>query len=195
MKKLFLVLAALLAIVLPKTVQAIDAEGIYVGGLAGINFLNSDKSSHHHHRRGREDFKAGWIGGGYVGYRMCEGFRGEFEASFRSNKHKHAHRPVQTWSFMFNGYYEVPMCWCIVPYVGAGIGWDNVKHRTCRSDIETESRHRRDHRDDFAWQLMAGGFYPIDDCMTVGLEYIFHKNQAFKHFFNNTVAVRIDFFL
>jgi opacity protein-like surface antigen len=68
MKKLFIMLVALCALALPKAAQAVDTEGLYVGGLAGFNWLNNSKDSH-------EDFKIGWIGGLNLGYRMCSGIR------------------------------------------------------------------------------------------------------------------------
>lgn len=190
MKKLFVMLAALLAIALPQASQAMNTEGMYVGGLGGINWLTSDKS--------HENYKAGWLAGGYVGYRMCDGIRGELEATYRGNKHKHAHRPVQNWSFMVNGYYELnqfmPCDWCVTPYVGGGIGYDRTKYRKCSDrTVETQSSNTR-HTNGFAWQLMVGGLYPIDECMEMGLEYRFHKNEGVKHLYNNAIDLRVNWF-
>lgn len=201
MKKLFVMLAALLAIALPKTAQAIDVEGMYVGGLAGFNFLCVDGQKHHHHHKDR--YKVGWIAGADVGYRMCNGIRAEAEVSFRSNKHRHAHRPVQTWSFMANGYYEIDLdscgcsCWGINPFIGGGVGYDWTKHKTCRDflvELESEHRHRRkDHKNGFAWQLMTGVLWDIDDCMEVVIEYRFHKGHI-KHHYNHTVDFGVHWF-
>lgn len=195
MKKLFVMLAALLAIALPQAIKAVDVEGIYVGGHGGLNFL-SVSSSHHHHNKDR--YKIGWIGGLDIGYRMCNGVRAEAEISYRANKHKHAHRPVQTWSFMTNGYYELNLDgWCMSPFVGAGIGYDRTKHKTCHGReiiVENGARRRHhDHKNGFAWQLMAGVLYDIDECMEVVVKYCFHKGHL-KYHYNNTVDFGVNFF-
>lgn len=193
MKKLFVMLAALLAITLPKTAPAVDVEGFYLGGLGGFNILTS---SHRH-----DDYKLGWIAGGDIGYRFCNGLRAEAEISYRANKHKHAHRPVQNWSFMANGYYEIVPCgWCITPYLGAGIGFDKTKYKACHPVSHTinkkgetvEVKHN-DDKNGFAWQLMAGVLYDIDDCMEVGVEYRFHKGPITR-LINNTIDLRVNWF-
>lgn len=220
MKKLCVMLAALLAVVLPEAAPAIDAEGIYVGGLGGVNFLNAEREKNHHHdnlnfrnhRRHRDNFLAGWIAGLDIGYRACEGYRVEVEATFRENKLKSrsarrdlingiccSRRPAKTWSLMANGYYEISQCWCVTPYIGAGIGYDNVDFKRCRNRLfDSSTRHHRNRNDKggFGWQVMLGGLMPLDDCMEAGLEYRFHMNQAFKHFnlYNNALLVKINWF-
>lgn len=201
MKKLFVILAALLAIALPQAAKAVDVEGIYVGGLAGLNFLSVGGSSHHH-RHHKDRYKIGWLGGLDLGYRMCNGIRAEAEVSYRGNKHKHAHRPVHTWSFMANGYYEInPCCWCITPFIGAGVGYDRTKHRTCRREpsiiivdgIERRRHRHKDNKNGFAWQLMAGGFWELDECLEAVIKYCFHKGHIKNHY-NNTVEFGINLF-
>lgn len=189
MKKLFVMLAVLCSLALPKVAQAVDVEGPYVGGLAGFNWLTNSKNSH-------EDFKIGWLGGLNVGYRMCSGIRAEAEAVYRRNIHKHANRPVQIWSFMANGYYEFGNfgCFCITPYAGAGVGYDRVKHRRCSNSLVSESNS--DKNSGFAWQVMLGGLYDIDECMEVGVEYRLHNCTAkrVKNFYHNSLDFRINYF-
>lgn len=196
MKKLFLILAAFLAVAMPKASEAVNVEGMYVGGLAGFNWLTSTKSHSHN------NFKAGWIGGLDVGYRWCGGYRAEFEASYRSNKPKHSNHAVEVWSFMANGYWEVTDCWCITPYVGAGIGYDTGKNRRHHhhhdvvvgaAPVSDHHHHHKNKENGFAWQLIAGGLYDIDECMEMGVEYRFHKNHL-KNLYNNTVDFRINWF-
>ena len=187
MKKLFIMLAALCAIALPKAAQAVDTEGMYVGGLAGFNWLTNSKDSH-------EDFKIGWVGGLNLGYRMCSGIRAEAEVAYRRNIHKHANRPVQNWSFMANGYYEISgmNCFCITPYVGAGVGYDRITHRRCNGSESSVSSKNSG----FAWQFMLGGLYDIDECMEMGVEYRLHNCTAkyAKNFYNNALNFRINWF-
>lgn len=209
MKKIFLILAAVMAIAIPKAAQAVevDTEGVYVGGIGGLNFL---QYSNGHHEK--VHFKAGWLAGALVGYRWCNGIRLEGEATYRYNQIKsierghhdhdsgsgsstllsgetHHHKArvrghIRTWSFMANGIYEIPVCWCIIPYVGAGIGYDATQLKACRSHGSENG---------FAWQVLAGGLYPIDDCMEMGLEYRFHKGKV-KNLYNHAVDVKFDFF-
>lgn len=191
MKKLFLILAALVAIALPKASQALDVEGFYAGGLGGLNWIQD--SGHP-----KYEFKTGWLAGGFIGYRWCGGFRAEAEATYRHNKVKHLKfhgetfrvgGNLHTWSFMANGYYEIPFCWCITPYVGAGIGYDNTKRSSCNSS----SNSNKNKKNGFAWQVMAGGLYPIDECLEMGLEYRFHKGKPEK-LYNHAVDLRLNWF-
>lgn len=196
MKKLILMLAALLAIALPKVAQAdffdfcCDSEGVegfYLTGDAGLNFL------HYKHKHTTIDFKPGWLVGAHAGYRWCMGVRTEAELTYRYNRSKtfkeegfpkvHIGGHLRTWSFMGNILYDIPLCWCITPYIGAGIGYDSTKIKACKNGSENG----------FAWQIIAGGLYPIDECMEMGLEYVFHKGKE-KGLNNNSVDVRFNFF-
>lgn len=188
MKKLFFALAALMAIALPKAAQAVDVEGTYASAIGGLNFLSYDRDHY------SVNFKAGWLAGAAIGYRFCEGFRVEGEAIYRYNrtkdvKFKHQDRVhigghLRTWSFMANGIYEVPVCWCVTPYVGAGIGYDTTKVQVCNV---------KGDKNGFAWQVLAGALYPIDDCLEMALEYRFHHGKE-KDLYNNSVDLRLNWF-
>lgn len=187
MKKLFLFLAAVLTLSTPKTIQALDNEGIYISGISGLSFLNYDK------RHTRTEFRIGWMGGLDLGYRFCSGFRVEGEVAYRRNVlHKvkpfnqHSEKEkgsVQVWSFMARGLYELPFDYRLVPYLGAGVGYDNGRARV---------NFKRD-LDGFAWEGIAGLIYPIDDCLELGLEYIYHQGNQ-KKFHNNTVGLKLNWF-
>lgn len=190
MKKLFILFTALLAIASPKAAQALDVEGFYAGGLGGINFLN------YKHSGVTVDFKPGWMAGAYAGYRFCNGIRAEGEAVYRYNRtktikahnihHQHISGHVRTWSFMANGLYDFDVdCWCLVPYLGAGIGYDNTKVSAC---------HENGNANGFAWQIIAGALYPIDDCMEMGLEYRYHQGKQQHHLQNNSVDLKVQWY-
>lgn len=194
MKKLFLLLTALLAIAAPKAAQALDVEGMYAGGLGGINFLD------YKHKGVTVDFKTGWMAGGYLGYRFCNGIRAEGEAVYRYNRtktikgdthgvhipHQHIKGHARTWSFMANGLYDFDVdCWCLVPYLGAGIGYDVTKISAC---------HEHGDENGFAWQVIAGALYPIDDCMEMGLEYRYHQGNQDRHLHNNSVDFKVQWY-
>lgn len=191
MKKLFLMLAAVAAMALPQAATAFEGEGTYAGLLGGVNFAS------YHTKHATFSFKPGLIVGGYVGYNFCGDFRAEGELSYRYNKinsikikhfdRAHVKGHLDTWSFMANGYYNIDMCWCVVPYIGAGIGYDITQVKSCKG------RKSKDENG-FAWQVIAGGLYPIDDCFEIGLEYRLHSNTAPKNFYNNAVDARFNWF-
>lgn len=176
MKKIIFILAAMFACIAPQTSQAIDVEGIYVGGQAGFNFM--------HYKKGHFDpsFKAGWLAGVHGGYRWCNGIRAEGELSYRRNNAKHCGN-LHIWSLMANGLYEIPLCWCVTPYVGAGIGYDSAK----------QSSHHGKKLNGFAWQLITGLLYPIDDCLEMYVDYKFHHGNK-KDFYNNTIDIGLNWF-
>lgn len=193
MNKLFVLLAALMALSLPNAGQAIDVEAAYVGGLAGVNFAQ------YHKNDVKVTFEPGLVAGGLIGYRWCGGFRAEAEVDYRWNriksvklKHvetekKKAKGNLTTWSFMANGLYEIPVgCFCITPIIGAGIGYDATKLKACRGK-------KLGDKNGFAWQLIAGGLYPIDECIELGLEYRYHRGPA-KKLNYNAVDFRINWF-
>jgi opacity protein-like surface antigen len=187
MKKLFILLAALCALALPKTIQAMDLEGPYISGISGLSFLNYDK------QHIRTDFRIGWMGGLDLGYRFCSGFRVEGEVAYRRNvlhRIKPYHQKfvrtkgnVQVWSFMARGLYELPFDWHVTPYLGAGVGYDNGRGRVV---------FKRE-LDGIAWELIGGALYSIDDNLELGLEYIYHQGNKRK-FHNNSVGLKLNWF-
>lgn len=166
MKKLFAMLATVCTLALPTAMQA--AEGFYVGGQGGVNFL--DVNAHHSHLKTDVGYNLGIVGG----YKWCNGISAEAEITYRRNDVRHISGDIHTWSYMVNGYYDLPVCWCVpvTPYLGAGIGYD-------RTELKIH-RFGRGHSDEFAWQLMAGLNYEFCNNVVVNAEYKFHDINA-KH--------------
>lgn len=187
MKKLFVFLTILSTLILTKPIQAIDIEGPYISAISGLSFLEYDK------QHIRTDFKIGWMGGLDIGYRFCRGFRLEAEAVYRRNVldkvkpyKQHSEKikgNVQVWSFMAKGLYEIPIGCHLTPYIGAGIGYDKGRARVI---------FKRE-LDGFAWELIAGFLYPIDDNLELGLEYSYHQGNQ-KKFHNNNVGLKLNWF-
>lgn len=185
--KMLSIILVLLALTLPKAAPAMDIEGPYISVISGLSFLDYDK------RHIRTDFKVGWMAGLDLGYRFCSGFRLEGEVVYRRNVlktikpfHQDPIRlkgSVQVWSFMARGLYELPLNWCLTPYLGGAIGYDNGRARVC---------FKRE-LDGFAWELIGGALYPIDDNLELGLEYIYHQGSQ-KRFHNNTVGLKLNWF-
>jgi len=199
MKKMMILLAALAAVIAPIGVSAIDVEGMYVGGLGAASFLDSNRR--HHHRR--QEYNVGWAAGGLLGYRWCEGWRAEFEATYRDNKPRKHRRGgnYRSWSFMFNGYYDFTdwsCCLCdITPYVGAGVGYTTertrFRHRRRNDVVVLSGRNNHHSRHGFAWQVMAGLSYPICECAEISLEYTFHKGRE-RRFYHHDIGGELKYY-
>lgn len=169
-------------------------------------------------RRGRNkhvDFDTGVAVLGFGGYRFCGGFRVEGELAYRYNKAKkgkshcnnfdgsgsssnrrhHKKGELTQFSYMVNGLYDIPVGWdcgCnpIVPYIGVGIGGSNQrwkKHHQFNFDV-SHRRHRKNEKNGFAWQVIAGLSYVIDCNFDASLEYRFFKGSA-PHFYNHAVGL------
>lgn len=175
MKKLLALIVIMLAFTIPTMGKA--QEGYYFGALGGVNFMDSHFLNQRHCK-----FDAGCNFGIVGGYAWCAGWRLETEVSYYHNQYNlHGtdvdalettyHGNVHLWSAMINGYYEIPdwECWCITPYVGAGIGVDNV-HQSIKICKEKSTGSCTG----FAWQLMAGLNYLVFDEVVLSAGYKFH---------------------
>lgn len=151
--------------------SGIQADNFYAGGFGGINWATNAR---HHHK-----YKTGYILGLDAGYRWCNGFRAEVEFSYRNNRVRKnydngdsRHANTQLYAGLVNALYEFDAldCWCIKPYVGGGIGYASEK-----------KAGKGNHKESgFAWQLIAGVAYPLNDCVDLDLSYRFFKSKE-KH--------------
>ncbi len=169
MKKFICLMASLVGLVATTGVQA---DNFYAGGFGGINWATN---AHHNHK-----YKTGYVLGLDAGYKWCNGFRAELEFSYRNNRVRRnfdggssRHRNNQLYAGLVNVIYDFDAldCWCIKPFVGAGIGYASEKKIRANGD-------RRHHG--FAWQLIAGVAYPLNDCVDLNLQYRFFKSVE-KH--------------
>ncbi len=196
MKKLAALLTALIPLVSTATVQADPWEGFYAGAIGGANFLQTRKKAEID-----LNFKTGYMVGGFVGYRWCEGFRVEGEVSYRRNTLKsvdvsysdfegdsefsdtvsiervHGHHSLVT--YMANLLYEIDTCSSFTPYVGAGIGYGHEITKTGLCE---------DKDNGFAWQAIAGVEYTILPCTDLAIEYRFLKGPE-SRLYNHTVGL------
>lgn len=84
---------------------------------------------------------------------------------------------IQTYTMMFNGYYDLGRYHGFVPYVGAGIGWAYHKMNNVHSDFNGGCGGCAQLGEDklsLAWSLMAGVGYQISEraILDVGYRYI-----------------------
>lgn len=176
MKK-FLALAAIgLSLITPLFAQA--GEGFYIGAQGGGNFLDS-----HYLKERHFVFDTGYVAGAVGGYYLCPELRLEGEINYHRNDYRlHGlddsgnkatfHGDIGTWSFMANGYFDIPICLfeCVTPYIGVGIGYDTLHQK-----ITVEGEHSKGNNTGFAWQLMSGLNLRVFEDVDLFVGYEFHK--------------------
>ena len=151
----------------------------YSGGLSvtpnqriiGNDSLGSDLS-------GRVESDAGFNVGIALGNRFFEHFRADIQLTYRENEVSNlslrrepdnASGHIGLLAIMANGYVDWDLRIGVIPYFGAGMGWGSV-------EIEAKNRAARQTkisgRDSvFAWSLMAGGSYPVNEVLDLSLGY------------------------
>lgn len=229
MKKLMALCTLLLAFSAPKAVQAFDnldnlTEGLYIGAFGAADFPHVNRGHHSHHsssswsgssERFHNRLKTGYFVSGSLGYRFCElqGFRVELEGGYHHNTHKKHHHhdssnhfrrnhhgDANTWSILVNGLYDFETCWCVKPFLGAGIGYSSTHFKRSHhghdsssscSDCGSHHHHKR-RKHGFAWQLIAGLAYPLCDGWDISLQYRYF-NPAVTRVHNNDVGIGLAY--
>lgn len=173
MNKLLSLVTALAAVVLPQVAQAND--GLYVGGMAGVNFLNTH-SAHHTHLKS----KTGYTVGGVVGYHLCDNVRLEGEVSYYNNANKSVKNHgmkidmngrLKAWSFMANTYLDIPVDFFVTPYIGVGVGYDK---------LSTKFNGIKGRNDGLALNGILGATKEVDAGLFVDAQYKFHQHFVRK---------------
>ncbi|MCE5318343.1 MAG: porin family protein [Parachlamydia sp.] len=229
MKKLMALMTVLVAFAAPNAAQAFFMndnfpQGLYLGAFGAADFPADKHHSHSHSGSGNhgheKKLETGYFVAGSLGYRLCDGWRGEVEGGYHHNsrkKHHHndssnhnhrRHGDANTWSVMFNGYYDIPTCWCVKPFVGAGIGYADTEHKRhhrhhsssagvdCAGGCGSSSshhHHRHHDKNGFAWQLIAGIAYPVCDGWDVSLQYRYFNPTAVSRLHYNDVGIGLAY--
>jgi opacity protein-like surface antigen len=193
-KQLFALLTVATTLLLGAETQAnqVCLDGVYVGALAGGNFITTYHKDHK-----TTSFNGGYLMGANVGYELDFGCRLEGEFAYRHNTIEYVrkgdkkckpHTYYDTFSLMANGYRDFNVGLEITPYVGLGIGYAwNTKHvKANHQEAVAKSR-------EFAWQAMVGGNYELCENTTLSAEYRFFKNR--KHCDNHSVLAAIKYAL
>jgi opacity protein-like surface antigen len=116
-----------------------------------------------------------------LGYRWDCGLRLEGEVGYKYNeisKVKLAGNRVDvkgdvyTWSTMANVLYNLPVDFCLQPYVGAGIGYAKSHSHEKQDGVSV-----KESVDGFAHQLIAGVEYPLTHCLSLDTKYRYQKIQ------------------
>lgn len=169
----------------------------YIGVLGGVNLMDVEKIDDF-----KLDMKTGYTVGGALGYRSspCSPMRVEAEVAYRCNgldtgkydfsqfdSSASVSASVDTLTCMANGYYDIKTGCRLTPYIGGGIGY---ARRSIKANASVEgetplSVTARLHRDDFAYQGIAGVSYALCADVDVGVEYRYFNtldSKANEHF-------------
>ncbi len=150
-----------------------SVPGTYVSGEGGVSLLpNLDLKSGG--TTTHEDFNSGYAYGGAVGYDTGNGTRVEIDSLHQmSGLSRLGGAPVnghlQSTSVMLNGQVDVLQNAAVTPYVGAGIGYQNV-------GASIAGAHDADWKP--AYQAEAGLRKDISDKVSVFGEYRFSQSEA-----------------
>jgi opacity protein-like surface antigen len=170
------------------------SAGQYVGihGGPDYGFKTNDSNSGQ---------KVGYAVGGVFGHDFANQFRCEVEVSYRK-AHKRTiykdkvidqifskqYESRHSTAFMANGYYDLSQLamYNLSPFIGAGVGFtNNVVELKAKYDDHIDSEKRRDS--DFAWQLLAGLSYPVQEGVKANVRYCYQQGQ--QHYKNHGVTV------
>ena len=112
------------------------------------------------------------------GMHFWEHLRSELQLTYRENEvdkmslrneGNSASGHIGMLAIMANQYVDWDFGIGVVPYFGAGIGWGRVEIEAKNSVRNQSKINGKDSV--FAWSLMAGGYYPINDVLDISLGY------------------------
>jgi OOP family OmpA-OmpF porin len=159
-------LLAATVMAVPVIAQAQPVTGLYVGGGLGYNILSNERIGANTvlgTNTGHMQFRGGFVGLGSVGWGFGNGLRAELEGDYYSNQMKGVDNgtPVQGWEnkygVMFNVLYDFELGFPVVPYLGAGVGyqWADWSHVGGSLNLINSTEGS------FAYQGIVGAALPI----------------------------------
>jgi opacity protein-like surface antigen len=194
-----LILVAGAAFAASLSAAAADSPGYYITGDVGASFLPDlhfdDATAGLKH----EQYDADVAAGGALGYDMGNGFRLELDSLSQNDPLKGfstgaATGHLSSTSLMLNGTYDLVQSWPITPYVGAGLGFENVGG-------EVNGMTGRAFKP--AYQAEAGLRDDITDQVSLFTEYQFQQSEsvrlsdptgsAHQHFADNVVLAGLTY--
>lgn len=139
------------------------------------------------------DIGSGWLIGAGVGFQWFRGFRGDLVYTYRGgyhldeadNNHTQFKGDIHDHSVMANAYWDIPLDNNFGAFVGFGVGWSEVgfgpisAHTTIAVNplivapmpAGTTAIGPEGSQDNFAWQVMAGLSFPLDNGVTMDFFY------------------------
>ena len=172
-----LTVAALAIVSVPVTSMAAD-DSLYLKAGLGIGMAMDTDVDNMPNNAGtaKVTYDSGWLGILAVGYEFAGPLRTDFEylwqkndidtLSYNNSFGNFQEGDLKTQAFMLNGYYDIATGSPWTPYFGAGIGWAKL-------DLNSPGLPFSDNDDVFAYQLMGGVAYAINDQLSVDVQYRF----------------------
>ncbi len=175
--------------------------GPYVTGEGGVSLMPDQNLSHTPAGTLKEDLNAGYNFGGAIGYDFGDGTRIELNsltarADLNSLGGKHAGGHVDATGLMLNGKYDLMHNSATTPYIGAGIGFQNVGAKVAGMQGQNWEP---------AYQLEAGLRHTISNNVSVFGEYRWTQSEAskisgggataYQNFSNNALIAGVTYHL
>jgi opacity protein-like surface antigen len=176
-----------------------DAGRFYVGGFGGANWLNFKR-----HDGIKLKNSIGYVAGGSLGYKFCNGFRVEGEVAYRRNPLKRQNVSTygetasisgnsSLWTYMGNVIYDFDnVSPYFVPYLGAGVGYAQSQgHVKASNSFESAKVKVKDSG--IAGQAIAGVSYRLTSSTSVGVEYRYLLARQHAHEQSVGISLRQSF--
>jgi outer membrane protein OmpA-like peptidoglycan-associated protein len=141
---------------------------------------------------GKITYKPAFAGVGDVGYGFGNGFRVQVGGNFYHNGGQNSDGDASTYGVMVNGLYDFPVNFPLVPYLGAGAGYQWQKldiHNDSGQDISGSSGS-------VAYDVIAGAAYNVPNVPGLAItgEYRFMQLVQTRHYqySDDFVTARLD---
>lgn len=166
-------------VALPSAAGERDLYIEYSGGASFVpnqDLKGADKSGSD--LSGELESNVGFHFGAAIGKRFTEHLRADLQLTYRQNEvtnmslRKEADKSqghIGMLAIMANGYVDWDFGIGVIPYLGAGIGWGSVEIDAKNQGVLRSKIEGRDSV--FAWSIMAGGTYPINEYLDLSLGY------------------------
>lgn len=166
-------------VALPSAAGERDLYIEYSGGASFVpnqDLKGADKSGSD--LSGELESNVGFHFGAAIGKRFTEHLRAEIQLTYRQNEATNlslrnepdsAQGHIGLLAIMANGYVDWDFGIGVIPYVGAGIGWGSLEIDAKNGVVPGTRIEGQDSV--FAWSLMLGGTYPINESLDLSLGY------------------------
>ena len=157
------------------------------------------------------DIGSGWLIGAGAGFQWFTGLRGDIVYTYRGDYHldqvdsnnTNFRADIHSHSVMANAYWDFPIDESVAAFVGFGIGWSEVGFSGLSATTTlavnpfivgplpagTHAVAPDGTTDNFAWQIMTGLAFPIENGITVDL---FYRYFDAGHFASSAGNVRVN---
>ncbi|MDE2183933.1 MAG: outer membrane beta-barrel protein [Alphaproteobacteria bacterium] len=201
MKRTVLLAAAVAMAAAASAADASD-QGYYFSGIAGASLMPDQTFRLYGAGSTNSSFDAGYAYGGAAGYDSGNGWRVEFDVLHQHSAVDRVDKApssghLQSTSFMLNGTYDVIDLGAVTPYVGAGIGFQDIG-ASINGFSGTDQWQP-------AYQAEAGLRHDFNDKLSVFAEYRYSQSDAARltagpdmgnqHFSDNAMLTGITYHL